>query len=130
MALLLVIASPFTCQFPLVKPGRQNLPFTLNYSSVWWRPSERTMTSSQLSWDAYTGHYRNENPWIGSARVLIRKGRLILDGATILKAVEGGLFTVDSPEASPDSIRFSEIVNGKAMHMKSSGDDMWRVMAD
>ena len=29
-------------------------------------------------WRSFVGHYRNENPWVGSLRVLILRGKLML----------------------------------------------------
>ena len=79
-------------------------------------------------WDSYVGHYRNENPWVGSTRVLIRKGKLMLDGTTPLEKGEGDLFYLRDDEHNPEWIRFGEIVNGKCMRIKMSGEDLWRVM--
>ena len=31
-------------------------------------------------WDQYVGHYRNESPWVGSRHIVVRKGRLMIDG--------------------------------------------------
>src|SRR6202040_3404195 len=31
-------------------------------------------------WERYVGHYRNETPWVGSARIVLRKGKLMVDG--------------------------------------------------
>ncbi len=36
-------------------------------------------------WHSYVGHYRNENPWIGSIRIVLRKGRLWVDGMVPLE---------------------------------------------
>jgi D-alanyl-D-alanine carboxypeptidase len=81
-------------------------------------------------WNAYLGHYRNENPWIGSVRITLRKNQLMMDGAVPLEPGEGGIFHLRDEEHSPEWIRFGEIVNGKAMRLKLSGEDLWRVMAD
>jgi len=79
-------------------------------------------------WDSYVGHYRNENPWVGSTRILIRKGRLMLDGTTPLEKGDGDLFYLRDEEHNPEWIIFGEIVNGKCMRIKMSGEDLWRVM--
>ena len=81
-------------------------------------------------WDAYVGFYHNENPGVGSTRTPVRKGTLMMDGTIPLKPAEGGLFLLRDTEYSPEWIRFADIVNGKAMRLKLSGEDMWRVMAD
>jgi CubicO group peptidase (beta-lactamase class C family) len=81
-------------------------------------------------WDAYVGHYRNENPALGSIHVVLRKGKLMLDGVVPLQPEQGGLFLLRDDEHSTEWIRFADIVNGKAMRLKISGEDMWRVMTD
>jgi D-alanyl-D-alanine carboxypeptidase len=81
-------------------------------------------------WNEYVGHYRNENPWIGSMRIVLRKGKLLADGAAPLEPGEGGIFHLRDEEHNPEWIRFGESINGKAMRLKFSGEDFWRVMAD
>ncbi|MDP9338884.1 MAG: beta-lactamase family protein [Acidobacteriota bacterium] len=81
-------------------------------------------------WNEYTGHYRNENPWIGSTRIILRKGKLMMDGAVPLEPGEGGIFHLRDEEHNPEWIRFGEVVNGKVMRIKLSGEDLWRVMAE
>ncbi|HEY8715104.1 MAG TPA: serine hydrolase domain-containing protein [Candidatus Acidoferrum sp.] len=81
-------------------------------------------------WNDYVGHYRNENPWVGSMRIVVRKGKLLADGATPLEPGEGGIFHLRDEEHSPEWIQFGEAVNGKVMRLKFSGEDLWRVMAD
>jgi hypothetical protein len=77
-------------------------------------------------WRSYVGHYRNEDPWIGSVRVVIVKGRLMVDGRTPLER-DGPLFRLRDSDANTEWIRFGEIVNGKCMRLKYSDVDLWRV---
>jgi CubicO group peptidase (beta-lactamase class C family) len=77
-------------------------------------------------WRSYVGHYRNEDPWTGSVRVIILKGRLMLDGRTPLER-DGELFRLRDTDANTEWIRFGEVVNGKCMRLKYSGVDLWRV---
>ncbi len=79
-------------------------------------------------WQAYVGHYRNENAWLGSLRIVLRRGRLMIDGVVPLEASEGGLFLLRDEPHSPEWIRFAEVVNGQAMRLKFSGEDFWRVL--
>jgi CubicO group peptidase (beta-lactamase class C family) len=81
-------------------------------------------------WDRYVGHYRNENPWVGSMRVVIRKGKLSADGVVPLEAGADGYFYFRDEAHSPEWVRFHDIVNEKAMRVKASGEDMWRVSAE
>lgn len=78
-------------------------------------------------WHSYVGHYHNSNPWVGSSRVVIVKDQLMLDGHTPLQA-DGDLFRLRDTPYNTEYIRFGQIVNGKCMHLKFSGEDLWRVM--
>jgi CubicO group peptidase (beta-lactamase class C family) len=80
-------------------------------------------------WDRYTGHYRNENPWTGSVRIVLRKGRLMMDGVLPLEPGEGGIFFPGGKEHNPEWVRFGDIVNAQAMRLTLSGDHLWRVTA-
>ena len=79
-------------------------------------------------WDSYVGHYRNESPWIGSLRIFVSKGRLMLDGAIPLEA-DGDIFRLRDNPKNTEWIRFGESVNGRCMRIRLSGSDLWRVAA-
>jgi CubicO group peptidase (beta-lactamase class C family) len=81
------------------------------------------------AWDAYVGHYRSENPWIGSLRIVVLKGQLSIDGAIPLEP-DGGLFRLRDEPWNTEWIRFGEVVNGRCMRIRLSGSDLWRVAAD
>ncbi|MGH9902114.1 MAG: serine hydrolase, partial [Pyrinomonadaceae bacterium] len=74
-------------------------------------------------WDAFIGHYRNDSPWIGSLRVVPRKGRLWLDGVLPLDPVDVNTFKLADSPYNPEWIRFLDVVKGKSMHLKLSGED-------
>ncbi|PWT88562.1 MAG: hypothetical protein C5B54_10410 [Acidobacteria bacterium] len=78
-------------------------------------------------WDAYTGFYRNDNPWVEGTRIVVRQGKLWIDGQLKLEQSSDGRFRDVSGEKSPEWITFHDIVNGKAMRIKFSGEDLWRV---
>lgn len=77
-------------------------------------------------WQHYVGHYRNENPWIGSIRIVLRKGRLWVDGMVPLEGA-GDRFNFRDEPHNPEWIQFGEVVNGRCMRLKLSGEDLWRV---
>jgi hypothetical protein len=78
-------------------------------------------------WNRYVGHYRNEDPWIGSNRIVLRKGQLWLNAVVPLElSTDGRFFPRDEP-SSPEWVSFSDIVNGNAMRMRLSGADLTRV---
>jgi len=81
-------------------------------------------------WNEYLGHYRNENPWVGSLRITLRKGQLMMDGVVPLEAGEGGMFYLRDEASNTEWVRFAESANGKVMRLKLSGEDLWRVMAE
>ena len=80
------------------------------------------------AWDAYVGHYHNENPWVGSYRIVVLKGRLMMDGTIPLEA-DGDLFRLRDDPFNTEWIRFGEVVNGQCMRIRLSGSDLWRVAA-
>jgi hypothetical protein len=98
-----------------------------------WYASERytgPRTFEQpKAWSAFVGHYRNDSPWIGSFRVVARKGKLWLDGIMPLEAKDETTFRLADSSHNPEWIQFRSVVNGKARHLKFSGEDFWRVDA-
>ncbi len=81
-------------------------------------------------WRAYTGHYRNENPWEGSFRVVLRKGRLWLGGDPLVPLnvpLDSGLFRLGEEEHAPNRVRFEDVVNGKALRAVVSGTEYRRI---
>jgi CubicO group peptidase (beta-lactamase class C family) len=103
----------------------------LSWGGDWYR-SDRYEGPERFdypkAWDAYTGHYRNENPWIGSLRIFVLKGRLMLDGTIPLEA-DGELYRLRDNPYNTEWIRFGELVNGRCMRIRLSGSDLWRVTA-
>ena len=75
---------------------------------------------TRKDWEGYVGHYFNDSPWYGDARVVYRKGRLYLDGLQPLVPRSDGKFGIGDPEA-PDWISFDSIIDGRAMRLNFSG---------
>jgi hypothetical protein len=103
----------------------------VNWGSEWYRNSKYEGADRfeyPKAWDSYVGHYRNENPWIGSLRIVVNKGRLMIDGTTPLEP-DGNLFRPRDDPWNAEWIRFGEIVNGRCMRIRFSGSDLWRVAA-
>lgn len=97
----------------------------------WYRNANYTGPDSfdhPQEWSGFVGHYRNESPWIGSTRIVIRKGRLWLDGTIPLEA-DGKLFRLRDNPYNTEWVRFGEVVNGRCMRIRISGSDLWRVAA-
>ena len=66
------------------------------------------------------GHYYNDSPWYGDTRVILRKGRLHLDGAAPLLPRDNGTFGIGGLEG-PDWVGFESVVDGRAMVLSYSG---------
>lgn len=77
------------------------------------------------AWDAYIGHYRNDSPWFGSTRVMLRKGKLIADGAP-LTPIGDGSFRLGAEDWSPERVGFAHVIDGRAQRMKVSGVEFYR----
>jgi hypothetical protein len=77
-------------------------------------------------WTAYTGHYRNDSPWAGSTRVVLRKGKLLFDGVQELTLLTSGDFRVGAEDYSPERARFDSLINGRAMRLLLSGVEFYR----
>ncbi len=83
--------------------------------------------TAPAEWSGYTGHYRNEDPWIGSVRVVSRRGKLWVNGVTPLEpAAENRFYLRDEP-ASPEWLSFSDFANGRARLLHFSGNVLQRV---
>ncbi len=77
--------------------------------------------------EPFVGHYRSDSPWSRSERVVLRKGRLWLNGAAPLEPIGAALFRPGSDSWNPDVVEFHEIANGKALFLSTNGSDRMRV---
>lgn len=72
-------------------------------------------------WASFAGHYRTNNPWMPSFRIVLRKGRLVLTAPWEAEAdlelvqLDDASFRVGIEEWRPDRIRFDTIVEGAAL---------------
>ena len=78
------------------------------------------------AWQQYTGEYRTEDPWLGSARISARQGKLWMNGTIPLEASGDGRFFLRDEPDSPEWVSFREPVNGKACAMVLSGTFLLR----
>jgi D-alanyl-D-alanine carboxypeptidase len=125
--------SRFVLAFGRSDPKEPKSPVVeVGWGSDWYVKSEYAGAKSfdyPKEWEAYVGHYRNENNWIGSLHITLRKGVLLADGVVPLEAAKNGTFRMRSDEADTEWIEFHDIVDGRAMRIKLSGEDLWRVFA-
>jgi len=78
-------------------------------------------------WLRYPGHYRTEDPWIGSVRIVLRRGQLWMNGSVPLEPADNGRFYLRDEPQSPEWVSFSEFVNGHARLLRLSGYVLTRV---
>jgi CubicO group peptidase (beta-lactamase class C family) len=80
-------------------------------------------------WDAYPGHYRIMQPWEPNFRVVLRKGGLWWIGPEgeeePLTELSPGFFRLGEV-LSAERLRFSDVIDGKALKVDLSGMDYYR----
>lgn len=124
------VSSPDLARFPLTfgRKGENGPVVEVSSGDAWYTAAAYDgprQFQVPESWRSYVGHYRSEDSWMGSLRVFVLKGRLLLDGTPL--ELEGDLFRMRDEPSNTEWIRFGEIVNGKCMRLKYSGVDLWRV---
>jgi CubicO group peptidase (beta-lactamase class C family) len=77
-------------------------------------------------WRACAGAYRNDSPWYGTARVVARKGRLLLSGDPLVP-LGGGVFRVGDDPTGTERVRFSDVIGGRARRLFLSETEFRRV---
>jgi D-alanyl-D-alanine carboxypeptidase len=105
-------------------------PLSVGHGSRWWLADHYEgprQFEVPHEWLAFEGHYRNEDPWMGSGRVVLRQGKLWVGGTASLRQVDANTFRFAEPEHNPEWVQFLDVVNGKARRVKFSGYDLWRV---
>lgn len=99
------------------------------HGADWWTNQRYSGPKSfeyPKEWDAYTGGFRSDSPWYGSTRLVIRKGRLTLEGEVPLVQIGPGVFGFDGDTSALERISFDTPVDGKAIHANYSGIDFYR----
>lgn len=117
-------------RFPLIFGRGNGGVVELSHGGDWYLNEKYTGPKSFLAptgYEAFAGHYRSDSPWFRSTRVVLRKGRLLLNGTTPLEPIGNALFRPGREAFNPDEIEFLEIFNGKANLLKAEGGDQWRV---
>ncbi len=79
--------------------------------------------------EPYVGHYRADSGWVGSIRIVQRKGKLWADGVAALQPLGKALFRLGDEPFGPETVEFLYLVDGKAQMMKFNGQDLFRVNA-
>jgi CubicO group peptidase (beta-lactamase class C family) len=84
-----------------------------------------TAAAPQLA--AYAGLYHSDDPWIGSARIVVRRGRLWIDGTLPLDPIGADLFRYADEPSSPETAEFRGIAAGRAQILITDGGVLRRV---
>jgi CubicO group peptidase (beta-lactamase class C family) len=118
-----IVKHPEFNQFVLVFTREKQKVTEILHGSDWYVNADysgpRSFTTPK-EWLGFVGHYYNDSPWYGDTRVILRKGKLYLNGGAILVPREDGKFGVGGTE-DPDWVSFESIVDGRAMVLSHSG---------
>jgi hypothetical protein len=112
------------------KPDQEAAITDLSWGPQWYRRSDRPAAAPDKEdplAQGLTGLYYNENPWAGSTRVYLRRGRLWLDDGTPLEPIGEHLFRFADEPGSPETAEFLEIVDGQAQLLRLNGEDLRRI---
>ena len=72
------------------------------------------------------GRYINDSPWIGSARVVERGGRLWLGTETPLVPIGDNLWRIGQESWSPERASFADFIDGRPQTFIFSGEKFLR----
>jgi hypothetical protein len=117
-------------RYPLVFGRSSGKVVELSHGSDWYVNANYTgpkTFATPPQYEAFAGHYRSDSPWFRSTRVVVRKGKLWLGGASPLDPIGEGLFRMGGDSFSPDVVEFLQMANGKTQLLKTNGSDHWRV---
>ncbi|HXD34474.1 MAG TPA: serine hydrolase domain-containing protein [Pyrinomonadaceae bacterium] len=105
----------------------KNVIVEVFHGSNWWTNQSYIgpkVFGYNTDWEAFTGHFRSDSPWYGSSRVIIRKGKLLLDDQALI-GITAGVFQPEGGTAA-DRVVFDTMISGKASRMNYSGIDFFR----
>jgi hypothetical protein len=75
----------------------------------------------------YPGLYCSNDPFVGSTRIVIRRGKLWSEGVTLLTPIGDRLFRFTDEPSSPETAEFRGIIDGRAEILVLGGDVLQRV---
>jgi CubicO group peptidase (beta-lactamase class C family) len=77
--------------------------------------------------EPYAGLYHSDDPWVGSTRIVVRRGRLWIDGTIALEPIGAHLFRYADEPSSPETAEFREFAAGRAQILLTDGGVLRRV---
>lgn len=117
-------------RFPLVFGRADGKVAELSHGPDWYVNQHYTGPKTFAvppHYEAFVGHYRSDSPWFRSTRIVLRKGRLWVNGTTPLEPIGQALFRIGNESFSPDVAEFLHVAGGNALLLKTNGSDQWRV---
>lgn len=124
-----LVPDPAFARFPLLFGREKGAVVEASHGGDWYRGERYTGPESfemPVEWRAFAGHYRNDSPWEGSFRVVVRKGRLWVGGEPLVP-LGPGLFRFGEVEHVADRIRFEELAGGRTLRALVSGVEFRRM---
>jgi CubicO group peptidase (beta-lactamase class C family) len=82
------------------------------YAHIRYAGSLSTLPDTDLT--PYAGLYNSNDAWVGTLRIVVRRGQLWIDGEIPLIPVGDRLFQFGDEPASPETAEFGSINDGKA----------------
>jgi D-alanyl-D-alanine carboxypeptidase len=102
----------------------------LGYGPDWFANSRHTdsrAVQSAPELAPYPGLYCSNDPFLGSTRIVIRRGKLWADGVTLLTPIGDRLFRLADEPSSPETVEFRGIIDGRAEILVLGGGILQRV---
>jgi CubicO group peptidase (beta-lactamase class C family) len=130
---LLFGRAPATASTSTDAPAERGAVVELAYGPDWYghaRYSGNRNTAAAPELEPFVGKYYSENPWIGTVRIVQRRGQLWMDGVTPLARLGGDLFRMADEPSSPETAEFRQVIDAKAQILSLGGNLLHRISAE
>ncbi|MFW9914276.1 MAG: serine hydrolase domain-containing protein [Candidatus Thorarchaeota archaeon] len=137
-----VSQGPLSCFSLEFTRNRKGKIIEAHYGPNWYvrgLPAEMAEPDTPEEWEWYIGHYRSQNPWLPSIRIIVRKGKLLavfpgnVDSesyeATLIQ-IDYATFSIGEEIPSPEYIKFDTIVSGSTLRLTYTGNVYYRAVTD
>jgi CubicO group peptidase (beta-lactamase class C family) len=114
-------------------PAERGAVVELAYGPDWYghaRYSGNRNTAAVPELEPFVGKYYSENPWIGTVRIVQRRGQLWMDGVTPLARLGGDLFRLAEEPSSPETAEFRQVIDAKSQILSLGGNLLHRISAE
>ena len=122
-------SAPSSADAPVVRAAVVDL----GYGPDWYghtRDSDNRNAVAAPELAPYPGVYYSENPWVGTVRIVLRRGKLWMDGVTPLERLGGDLFRLAEEPSSPETAEFRQVIDSKAQILSLGGNLLHRISAE